>query len=530
MTARSEIPNKGSNVARFGHIYAGVAAFAVFAIGVAIWALLYLRHEAEGRMATNTRNLAISLEQTIEGKIDTIDMALQSAVDEIGRQVANGKPDRQSITAFLIRQQKRVAHLDLLRATDEHGVALYGDGVPEKPTSASSIADREYFPLLRDNPNVGLIIAKPIVGKLSQKWIWLFARRINKADGTFGGVVYGSIYIDALTNMFARMNLQPNSVISLRDHEFGSIARHTFGSVNSLPIGDRQMSKGFQEAVGRNQREGSYLSDQSAADGVARMTSYKRNDKYGFNIIVGVPTEALAAEWKYQAAFVVGVLAVFLLSLLAYARKETSVWLNQEQSREALARLNEELAQKERQSRRLAFYDSLTSLPNRRLLSDRLSQTMAASKRSGHFCALLFLDLDNFKPLNDEYGHRVGDLLLMEVADRIRACVREIDTVARLGGDEFVVVISGISANRSESAEQARLVAEKVRSALAGPYVLSIKQGVSGEKVVEHHCTVSIGVALFLNHEISESDLIACADKAMYQAKLAGRNTICFWE
>ena len=121
-------------------------------------------------------------------------------------------------------------------------------------------------------------------------------------------------------------------------------------------------------------------------------------------------------------------------------------------------------------------------------------------------------------------------MLLMEVADRVRSCVREIDTVARLGGDEFVVVISDISAERLQSTTQANMVAEKILSSLAETYLLRIKREGEAEQVVEHHCSVSIGIALFLNHEVSEKDLIACADKAMYQAKLAGRNTIRFWE
>ena len=223
-------------------------------------------------------------------------------------------------------------------------------------------------------------------------------------------------------------------------------------------------------------------------------------------------------------------LAIFFLAALAYLRQARQAWLSQEQNTANLVQLHEELVQQERQVRQLAFYDPLTSLPNRRLLSDRLSQTMAASKRGGCYCALLFLDLDNFKPLNDQHGHRVGDLLLMEVADRIRSCVREIDTVARLGGDEFVVVISDISDDKPQSTTQAKIVAEKILSLLSEPYLLKVQHHGETEKIVEHHCSVSIGIALFLNHEISEKDLLACADKAMYQAKLAGRNTIRFWE
>jgi len=178
----------------------------------------------------------------------------------------------------------------------------------------------------------------------------------------------------------------------------------------------------------------------------------------------------------------------------------------------------------------LAFYDSLTQLPNRRLLNDRLGKIMAASKRSGRYGALVFLDLDNFKPLNDEHGHSVGDLLLVEAARRIARCVREVDTVARFGGDEFVVVLSELDEDRAESASQASIVAEKIRGTLAEPYVLKIQSEGKAETTVEHHCTSSIGVVLFINHEASEEDILKWADMAMYQAKEAGRNQIRFYE
>lgn len=183
----------------------------------------------------------------------------------------------------------------------------------------------------------------------------------------------------------------------------------------------------------------------------------------------------------------------------------------------------------ERQIYNLAFFDSLTQLPNRRLLNDRLSQTMAASRRSGRYGALIFLDLDNFKPLNDAHGHSVGDLLLIEVAHRIRACVRETDTVSRFGGDEFVVMLHELDENKSESAAQAGVVAEKIRAKLAEPYLLKVQQEGKAPTTVEHHCTSSLGVVLFINHEASQEDILKWADLAMYQAKEDGRNLIRFY-
>lgn len=178
----------------------------------------------------------------------------------------------------------------------------------------------------------------------------------------------------------------------------------------------------------------------------------------------------------------------------------------------------------------LAFYDTLTKLPNRLTLSDRLQQVMTASKRSGRYGAVLFLDLDHFKPLNDTHGHEAGDLLLIKVADRIANCVREMDTVARFGGDEFAVMLGELDVDLSVSAAQAGLVAEKIRCAIAEPFLLDVKECDGSSSCIEHHCTASIGVALFLNHEYSEEEVIKAADVAMYQAKRGGRNRIFFHE
>ena len=189
-----------------------------------------------------------------------------------------------------------------------------------------------------------------------------------------------------------------------------------------------------------------------------------------------------------------------------------------------------ERKQAEKQILHLAFHDSLTQLPNRHLLNERLTQAMSVSKRSGRYGALIFLDMDNFKSLNDTRGHFVGDLLLIEVARRIGGCVREVDVVARFGGDEFVVILGDLKAGKPESIAQSSVVAEKIRTILSLPYVLTFKPEGKAQITIEHHCTSSLGVALFLDHEVGAEEVIKWADIAMYQAKEAGGNSICFFE
>lgn len=169
----------------------------------------------------------------------------------------------------------------------------------------------------------------------------------------------------------------------------------------------------------------------------------------------------------------------------------------------------------------LAFYDPLTHLPNRRLLLDRIGQALIICARNGRLGAILFIDLDNFKMLNDTLGHDIGDLLLQQVALRLESCVREGDTVARLGGDEFVVMLKELSFDPVDATTQTKAVGNKILAALNLPYQLAMH---------EHRSTPSIGATLFSEHSLSHDQLIKQADIAMYHSKKVGRNTLSFFD
>jgi diguanylate cyclase (GGDEF)-like protein len=176
----------------------------------------------------------------------------------------------------------------------------------------------------------------------------------------------------------------------------------------------------------------------------------------------------------------------------------------------------------------LSGVDALTGLPNRRRVMLRLADAIAMSKRIRQYVAVLFLDLDNFKPLNDAHGHEAGDLLLCEVANRLRGIVREMDLAARLGGDEFVAVISHLGADRAEAMARMRMVSDQIRTAIAEPYRIMMPSPGLADREVVHHCTASIGVALFLGSETDPDAILQRADAAMYRAKAAGRNQVRF--
>jgi diguanylate cyclase (GGDEF)-like protein/PAS domain S-box-containing protein len=168
----------------------------------------------------------------------------------------------------------------------------------------------------------------------------------------------------------------------------------------------------------------------------------------------------------------------------------------------------------------LAFYDPLTRLPNRRLLMDRINLVQLEYQRNKHFAALMFMDLDSFKELNDTFGHDYGDVLLMQVADRLSSIIRKGDTVARLGGDEFIIVLKDLSDCLDDAMTEVINIADKVMSTLNTPYVL---------KSIEYRCTPSIGITFIHGKEFDQDELIKQADHAMYDAKKAGRNTYRFF-
>ncbi len=197
---------------------------------------------------------------------------------------------------------------------------------------------------------------------------------------------------------------------------------------------------------------------------------------------------------------------------------------DEQQAPDAILAINTDITDRkaaEREIQQLAFYDHLTGLPNRQLLRDRLQHALAVDARRPMVGALLFIDVDNFKTLNDTLGHAIGDLFLQQLARRLQACLRKGDTLARLGGDEFVIVLENLAAMPQKAAALATVVGEKILACFASPFHLS---------GYVHHSTSSIGVTLFNDQPATQDELLQRADLAMYQAKAQGRNTLRFFD
>ena len=204
---------------------------------------------------------------------------------------------------------------------------------------------------------------------------------------------------------------------------------------------------------------------------------------------------------------------------LSIARKPTEPWKDERFI--AISRDITERKKAEEAIQHIAFHDSLTGLPNRRLLTERMQQAFLSGDRSKEHGAVMFLDLDRFKHLNDTHGHDMGDQLLQEVARRLLANIRSVDTAARLGGDEFVVLINDLSAEPANALNHAKMVGNKILASLNQPYDLN---------GMLHITTPSIGVAVFSGNQISPNEVLKQADAAMYQAKSLGRNNLCFYQ
>jgi diguanylate cyclase (GGDEF)-like protein len=319
--------------------------------------------------------------------------------------------------------------------------------------------------------------------------------------------------------MFMQVTLVSSGIIALRDKDLGLIARYQFDGGNTIPTGSKKLSVGFLNVLKANPVEGTYtVLGNDSIDGVSRLYSYRVSQKYGFLISDGLDMDVALLDWRTQAYVTVALVVLLAMMVAFIVRLIQKSWVSEE-----LVAAN--LAKTDQQMRLIAFFDPLTQLPNRRLLKDRLSQAIAASKRTRGVGALMFLDLDNFKALNDVHGHEFGDLLLVEASKRISQCVRAVDTVSRFGGDEFVILLNDLGPAQDPAIDAATQVAEKIRTALGQPYSLRVEHQEHAPSVVEHHCTASIGVTVFVGDGMAD-DIVQRADVAMYQAKEVGRNCV----
>lgn len=317
-----------------GILYIGVVVAILTVVIGAVQAMLHLRQQDEMQAQLTTQNLVKSVEQTLDGMIDTIDVALLTSADEIGRRTSLSKTDVMTNTRYLDLQLKRLPHMAYLRATNARGVVIYGSGVMSPP---NNISDREYFLLLRDGQQNDVLLSRHLVGRIAGKWAWLFVRRINKPDGTFAGVVFAGILAEQIEAHFSQIKLDSGASIVLRDADMGLIARYSPASTSAIAYGNKQLSAPFTDSLRINKAEGTYVSGATSIDNISRIHSYRRGSKYGFTINVGIATETAFADWFKQLWFVVALVTFFVLASLLFVWMINRAWRRQEEDMVTLA-------------------------------------------------------------------------------------------------------------------------------------------------------------------------------------------------
>jgi len=593
--------------------------------------MVHSLRQAQDRALIAAQNVTWLLERDLAGWFDKIDLTLAAVQEEAERQLAVGGIDPSRLDPFIVRQRDRQPTLEDLGVASADGSVTMGTGIGSAPLN---ISQRPYFIRLRDVPNAGLVISAPFQRYRNGEKIIALARRVNRPNGDFAGVVVGLIALDQFERHFAFVNLGSEGQVVMRSLDHVTVARFPQSEPRGDAAGEDWMTAETDSV------EGSYVTASPA--GRARTVAYRKVGQYPFTITVGLLSEDAMAQWRLYAGGIAALLVLCILISGLSAWQIARFWRARDAATKKLELSNLALQKSEEylslalesaglgvweldratgrliadaQARRLhalpaegpldpdlvlaaihpddranfhysfertlqvggpfefqyrsvhagdtcrwlslrgrsqsapetstgwriigviqditerkvaeaeihnlAFYDALTGLPNRRLLFDRLKVALASRARSGRGGALLFVDLDNFKMLNDTCGHEIGDSLLKQVAQRLAGCVREADTVARLGGDEFLIVLEDLSKTPAEAAEQTKVVGERILASLNQPY-----------RFLAHvqRNTPSIGATLFNDSRYSIDDLIAQADLAMYQAKKAGRNTIRFFE
>jgi PAS domain S-box-containing protein len=279
-----------------------IASGLVFNMLIIIFTGVTLYHHrllAENDATITTRNICKVLSQGITGIISNGDLGLRAVKDEYEKQLAGGGVHEQAVNAFIERQFGYLPQLDSLRIADAAGIIKYGTGVDAN--AAITVTDRDYFRLLRDDPVAQLVISKPLLGKISNKWTAVIARRLNHPDGSFAGVVYAPIALETFNKLFATVELGKGSVISLRNEKLELIARHPELGAAEKTLGKKQASKQLDALVAEGKTEASYYTP-TGTDNIARLVTFRKFGQPTFYIIIGISQQEYLADWRQDLA------------------------------------------------------------------------------------------------------------------------------------------------------------------------------------------------------------------------------------
>jgi len=492
----------GLKMARVNLAIAGVAMAFLMAIGATASGLIWQQHQqALSSSSAQAARFVTGAVAAMNRTLVDLDVLLTS-LDE-----------SQNLSLFHVSDLDRGAASKTLRDIVQRNLMLRSVAILDAQSqvlASSSSGDMSVVSLpagfaqrALNLPVAALTISNPELDPTSSERILFLARPLKLADGSRVLAV-----AEVLMMHFNAIMVQGADISGLEV----TLERGNGQLLVSSPVQDKMLGKMLPTPLGKGlviaQAMPARLSQQSA---LVMAKPILIDDVL---IAASIPLPTALATWRNERTFIILVAALFALMVLAAGG--FGIWYLDRlaQARLAVKRSKAEIEQ-------LAFYDYLTHLPNRLLLMDRLGHALTSNMRHKRWGALLFLDLDNFKNINDTLGHDVGDLLLKQVASRISQQVRNIDTVARFGGDEFVIVLEDLSTQPLEAAELAGRIGDKILDALNQPF------DADGQTLKS---SASVGAAVFGDSPILSAELLKQADIAMYQAKSLGRNKLCFFD
>ncbi|CAH2932886.1 MAG: GGDEF domain protein [uncultured Paraburkholderia sp.] len=452
------------------------------------------RQDALERARDTSRNVALVAERDIERNFELYGLSLQSVVDELGDPQVMALPPRLR-NQVLFDGATAAKNLGSMLVFDASGEIMIDAG--SDPPRKGNFADRDYFAVHRNNPDVGLYVSEPFHSRLRNGVASIaLSRRVSRPDGSFGGIALMAINLEYFHELFGGLSLGQHGAISLIARNGLMIMRQPYDpKIIGRDISNASTFKHFMSAP-----EGSF-SDTSSIDGVRRQYYFRNFPHLPLTIMVAEAEPDIYAAWHRRALTIGSLMGAFALGFVAL-----SFCLGTQLQRRLRAESGLQL---------LARTDSLTGLHSRRTLGEILEQEWRRAKRTRSVFSLLFVDIDRFKAYNDTYGHQTGDDALAAVARCIGENIRRpADTAARYGGEEFIVVLP------DTPPQGASTIAEKIRSAI-------------NELGIEHagseygRVTASIGSASWTpDQDTDVTTVIRAADEALYNAKATGRNRV----
>jgi diguanylate cyclase (GGDEF)-like protein len=532
-------------------LYAGTAFLILLLLATNAAVIWHVRERQmlyeESRLSTLSSILAEQADRTFQ----SVDLVVSSVADGLA---AKGVTDGASFDRiassgdvhFLLREKMSgTPQLDAINMTSRDGQMI--NFSRDWPVAPIDVSDRDYYQAMIADPNLKTYVSQPVENRATGTWTIFLARRVDGANRELLGLVNGAIALKYFEDFYQAIALRRGSSIAVLRLDGVTLTRFprtdTIGKAYS---NSDRLLHGAASAI---------LHQVSPVDGQMRIIAAHRLADYPLILLATITEDAALANWRSIAWLMslgaLGCAISIAIAGYAFGRQwkqksrlaGSQAELARQEERAAAMRAATEVAQATAlELTHSSEHDLLTGLPNRILLNDRIGQAIALAQRHGKIVAVLFLDLDGFKHINDSLGHAIGDKLLQSIAKRLVACVRRSDTVSRQGGDEFVVLLSEM-----EEAEDAAIAVGRIVQAVAEPHAigrheLHVNAAITARRmlqavaephsVADHdlHITASIGVSVYPSDGQDAETLIQNADTAMYQAKENGRQSFRFFK